>query len=337
LSLHQFKCCSRAAAEGDRYASTFWLLKFMTKRGTVQTDLEYAIARFLISGLGLLPRTLAVSIGRTMGRIAYHLSRGLRLTGERNLELVFPEMSGDERKRILRGCFISLGRQLGEFSHFPAMNPATLRRILDCEGLENLEAARASGRGVILFTAHLGAWELLAYGLSCLGYPVSFLVRRLDNPKVERMIERIRTRSGNRVIDKRAAVRPMLKVIREGGLLGFLIDINMAAHEGIFVDFFGTSASTTFILAKLALQTEAAVIPCFAPWDEQRQRFVLDIGAPLKLEPTSDAEKDERQLTSELTKVIENYIRRYPDQWLWIHKRWRTRPDGEPDIYNNTA
>jgi KDO2-lipid IV(A) lauroyltransferase len=270
-----------------------------------------------------------------MGQIAYHLSPQLRHTGERNLELAFPEMEERERNRILRGCFISLGRQLGEFSHFPTMNPATLRQIADFEGLENLEAARMSGRGVIMFTAHLGAWELMSYGLSCLGYPLSLLVRRIDNPKVERLIDQVRTRSGNRTIDKRGATRPMLQVIRDGGTLGLLVDVNMAPHEGIFVDFFGTPASTTFMLAKLALRTKATVIPCFAPWDVQRQRFVVQIGTPLKFEPTGDEEKDVRKYTSEFTKVIEDYIRRYPDQWLWIHKRWRTRPGEEPDIYSN--
>jgi len=305
----------------------------MRKKGKLKTNLEYISARFLISLLGMLPRPLAVGMGRTMGQITYRFSRRLKCIGERNLELAFPEMSKTERSRILRGCFISLGRQLGEFSQFSKMNSTTLDQIIYCKGLENLEAARASGRGAIIFTAHLGAWEILSYGLSCLGYPFSFLVRPLDNPRVEQMIDEIRTRFGNRTIDKRAAARPMLKVLREGGTLGLLLDINMAAREGIFVDFFGTSASTAFILAKLALQTDAAILPSFAPWDEQRQRFVLDIGAPLVLKRTHHEENDLHQLTSQFTKVIENYIRRYPDQWLWIHKRWSTRPEGEPDLY----
>ena len=169
--------------------------------------------------------------------------------------------------------------------------------------------------------------------LSLLGHPVSFLVRRLDNPKIERLLEQARTRFGNRTIDKRAAMRPMLRILKAGGTLGLLVDVNMMAHEGIFVDFFGIPASTTFDLATLALRTRAPVIPVFAPWEERRQRFVLHIGAPLNIEHTSDEDEDVRRLTSLFTKVIEDYIRRYPDQWLWIHKRWRTRPEGESDLY----
>jgi KDO2-lipid IV(A) lauroyltransferase len=305
----------------------------MSKRGSVQTNFEYATARFLLSALGLLPRRLAVGIGRMLGQTAYRVSRKLRLTGERNLELAFPNLSRPERERILRGCFMSLGRQLGEFSHFSKLSTDNLRRLVECEGLENLDAARAAGRGAILFTGHLGAWELSSVALSLLGHPVSFLVRRLDNPKIERLLEQARTRFGNRTIDKRAAMRPMLRILKAGGTLGLLVDVNMMAHEGIFVDFFGTSASTTFDLATLALRTRAPVIPVFAPWEERRQRFVLHIGAPLNIEHTNDEDEDVRRLTSLFTKVIEDYIRRYPDQWLWIHKRWRTRPEGESDLY----
>jgi KDO2-lipid IV(A) lauroyltransferase len=305
----------------------------MSKRGSIQTNLEYATARLLLAGLGLLPRRLAVGIGRMLGQTTYRVSRTLRRTGERNLELAFPALSRPERVRILRGCFISLGRQLGEFSHFSKLNTDNLRSLVECEGLENLDAARASGRGAILFTAHLGAWELSSVALSVLGYPVSFLVRRLDNPKIERLLEQARTRFGNRTMDKRGAMRPMLRTLKAGGTLGLLVDVNMLAHEGIFVDFFGTPASTTFDLAKLALRIKAPVMPVFAPWEERRQRFVLHIGAPLNIEYTGDEDEDVLRFTSLFTRVIEDYIRLYPDQWLWIHKRWRTRPAGESDLY----
>ncbi|MGH9881457.1 MAG: lysophospholipid acyltransferase family protein [Pyrinomonadaceae bacterium] len=303
----------------------------MDKRSRIRTNVEYAVARCLISGLGLLPLRVAVAIGRTMGRVAYLVSRSLRRTGMRNLELAFPEMTEDERRRILRGCFINLGRLLGQFSHLSTISPESLGQIVYCEGLENLDAVR--GRGVILLTGHLGAWELTSFALSCFGYPLSFLVRRLDNPRIEGLIEEIRTRFGNRTIDKRSAGRPMLRSLRGGDTLGLLVDVNMLAHEGIFVDFLGTPASTTFLMAKLALRTGAVVIPVFAPWEEQQQRFVLHIGAPLTIENTGDEAEDIRRLTSLATETVEWYVRRYPDQWLWIHKRWRTRPAGEPDLY----
>lgn len=305
----------------------------MGKNGKVQTALEYAAVRGLLTGLGWLPRPLAVATARGLGRVAYSLGGRLRRTGERNIELAFPDLTEHERASILRGCFKSLGRLLGEFSQFPYATPEDLRRIIEFQGLENLQAALAEGRGVIVFTAHLGAWELLSFALSAFGYPMSFLVRRIDNSQVERLVEKTRTRFGNLSIDKRAAARPMMRVLRQGGIVGILIDLNTQQHEGVFVDFFGVPASTTTSLAKIALRTNAAVIPFCMPWDEQRQRFLMRIDPPLEITRTGNEDKDVPRLTSLFTSVIESYVRLYPDQWLWIHKRWNTRPAGEEEIY----
>ena len=296
--------------------------------------MEYAAARTILTGLRWLPRPLAVATGRGMGQLAYRVGGRLQRTGLRNLELAFPEMPEQERARILRGCFLNLGRLLGEVSHFPRATPESLRQIIECEGLENLEAARASGRGVILFTGHLGAWELSSFALSAFGYPLSFLVRRIDNPKVEQLIEKTRTRFGNRSIDKRSAARAMLRALYAGEMLGILVDLNTQPHEGVFVDFFGIPASTTSGLASIALRTDAAVLPIFVPWDDERQRFLLRIDPPLAITQTGDEREDVRQLTAQFTSVIETYVKRYPDQWLWIHKRWNTRPAGEANFYS---
>jgi Kdo2-lipid IVA lauroyltransferase/acyltransferase len=307
----------------------------MGKQGKVKTALEYAVARTVLTGLRWLPRSLAVATGRGLGRLAYRAGGRLTRTGFRNLELAFPKMSQQERARILRGCFINLGRLLGEVSHFPSATPESLQQLIECEGLEHLEAARQRGRGVILFTGHLGAWELSSFALSAFGYPMSFLVRRIDNPLVEQLVEKTRTRFGNRSIDKRAAARPMLRALHAGEMLGILVDLNTQSHEGVFVDFFGIPASTTTGLASIALRTDAAVLPIFVPWDEQRQRFLLHIDPPLSITPTGDEQEDIRQLTALFTSVIEKYVRRYPDQWLWIHKRWNTRPNGEANFYSS--
>jgi KDO2-lipid IV(A) lauroyltransferase len=309
----------------------------MGKHGKVQTALEYAAARSLLAGIGLLPRPLAVTVGRAVGRVGYAFGGRLRRTGLRNLELAFPLMSEPERERILRGCFKSLGRLLGEFSKFPRATPESLRRVVECEGLENLQAARERGRGVILFTGHLGAWELSSFALSAFGYPMSFLVRRIDNPLVEQFVEKTRTRFGNRSIDKRAAMRPMFKTLRAGNTLGILVDLNTQPHEGIFVDYFGIPASTTSGVAALALRTGAAVLPVFVPWDEQRGRFVLRVDPPLAITPTGEEKEDVKQLTALFTSVVESYVRRFPDQWLWIHKRWNTRPNNAADLYAQPA
>lgn len=305
----------------------------MGKRGKTQTALEYLAARTVLTGLGLMPRTAAVATAGGLARFAYLFGGRLRRTGERNLELAFPDLTGAERSRILRASFQSLGRLLGEFSQLPRTTPEALRRLITFEGLENLEAAQRRGRGVILFTGHLGAWELSSFALSAFGYPMSFLVRRMDNPKIEPLVERTRTRFGNRSIDKRAAARPMLRILREGGTLGLLVDLNTLPHEGVFVDFFGIPASTTASVATLALRTKAAVLPVFVPWDKERGRFILRIEPPLEIEVTGDNETDVRNLTSQFTSVIESYVKRFPEQWLWIHKRWNTRPEGEPNLY----
>jgi KDO2-lipid IV(A) lauroyltransferase len=252
--------------------------------------------------------------------------------GQRNLGIAFPDLAPTRREELLRGCFANLGRLLGIFSHF-TKRPEKLKAVIKCEGLEHLHAAEAKGRGVILFTGHVGAWELSSFALSLFGHPLSFLVRRIDNPKIEALVDRARTQLGNRTIDKRSAAREMLRILEAAGAIGILVDLNTLDREAIFVDFFGVPASTTFMLAKLALRTGAEVLPVFAPWNEKQRRFVLKIDEPLTFQSSGDEAEDVRRLTQMFTGVVEQYVRTYPDQWLWIHRRWKTRPPGEAEIY----
>jgi Kdo2-lipid IVA lauroyltransferase/acyltransferase len=307
----------------------------MGKKGKTQEFLEYAMARALLSGLGALPRATAVRAGIAMGRAAYRVAGGLRRTGLRNLELAFPEMPTEERERILRGTFESLGRQLGEVSQFPRATPERLRAVAeyDSEDVKLLDVARERGRGVIFLTSHLGAWEMLCFAHSALYEPLSFLVRPLDNPRIDRMVESLRTRFGNRPIDKGAAARTALRLLKQGGTLGVLADLNTQEREGVFVPFFGHLACTTAGVATLALRTDATVIPVCAPWDESRQKFIFRGGPVIELVRTGDDRRDVEINTANFTAAIESHVRRFPDQWLWIHKRWKTRPKGEPDIY----
>jgi KDO2-lipid IV(A) lauroyltransferase len=306
----------------------------MSKHSKLQTSLEYAAARVMLTIFGHMPRPIAIAMGRSLGHLANPFAGRLRRTGLRNLEMAFPEMSLRERERIVHACFLSLGRQLGEFSQFNRATPESLRRIVGCVGLENLEAAQKRGKGVLLFTGHLGAWELSSFALAAFGHPLSFIVRRLDNEKIEPLVEKVRTRFGNETIDKFTSPRRLLRALREGKTLGVLVDLNTHPPGAVFVDFFGIRAATTTGLANLALRTEAAVLPVFAPWDEQHRRFLLKIDAPLVFDRTGDEAEDVRRLTQSFTSVVENYVRRYPDQWLWIHRRWKTRPTGEPEIYD---
>lgn len=298
-----------------------------------RTHLEYGAARLLLGLFSVLPLGISLRLGSMLGRGFYHLARGLRRTGRRNLELAFPELGRSERERLLQGCFENLGRLLGVFSHFGNESDKAWRTIIDCEGLENLEAARNQKQGVILFTGHIGAWELSSFALSLFDHPLRFLVRRIDNPKIEELIDRGRSSRGNRTIDKRFAAREILRILNDGGTLGILVDLNTLDREAVFVDFFGVKASTTFMVAKLALRTGALVLPVFAPWDKARKKFVLKVHEPLSFERTADEAEVIVRLTQVMTKVVESYVRRYPDQWLWIHRRWKTRPPGEMEIY----
>jgi KDO2-lipid IV(A) lauroyltransferase len=307
----------------------------MGKKGKAQEFLEYAAARALLSGLGALPRPSAVRVGRALGRSAYKLAGGLKRTGLRNLEIAFPEMPLAERERILRGTFESLGRQFGEVSQFPRATPERLREVAEYDGedVKLLDVARERGRGVIFLTSHLGAWEMLCFAHSALYEPLSFLVRPLDNPRIDRMVERLRTRFGNRPIDKGAAARTALRLLKQGGTLGVLADLNTQEREGVFVPFFGRLACTTAGVATLALRTDATVIPVCAPWNEERQKYVFRGGPVIELVRTGDDRRDVEINTANFTAAIERHVRMFPDQWLWIHKRWKTRPKGEPDIY----
>jgi len=303
----------------------------MAEKGKLRINLEYWWARAVLGLFRRLTLQRGMALGRAVGRLGFWFPK-LRRTGERNFELAFPDLPDYERRRLLRGSFENLGRLLAIFSHF-ADDRQAVKEMFAVEGLEHFAGASAQGHGVILFTGHVGAWELSSFGLSLFGHPLSFLVRRIDNPKIEAMIDRIRSGPGNRTIDKRSAAREMLAILREGGTLGILVDLNTLGREAIFVDFFGIPAATTFIVAKLALRTGASVLPVFAPWDDDHKRFRLKIGAPLPMERTGDEDEDVRRLTQQYTRVVEDCVRRYPDQWLWIHRRWKTRPEGEAGIY----
>lgn len=304
----------------------------MAAHGKIRTNLEYLLTRALVGFFSLLPLRSAISLGSSIGRVGLWFPK-LRRTGERNLEIAFPELSFDDRRKLLKGCFESLGRLLGIFPHFKKESTESWRQVIDCQGLDQLASLRAEGRGIILFTGHVGAWELTSFALSLFDQPLSFLVRRIDNPKIEAYVDSYRTCRGNRTIDKMFAAREMLQLLQRGGTLGILVDLNTLEREAVFVDFFGIKAATTFTVAKLALRTGAAVVPVFAPWDDAKKKFVVRIDEPISFEHSENEDENILRLTQAFTSVVESYVRQYPDQWLWIHRRWRTRPQAEPDLY----
>ena len=307
----------------------------MTKHGKLQTFLEYAAVKSVLGILCRLPPSASYSIGSWLGRIGYVFAGDLRRTGAINLRLAFPEKSEQERSRLLRQCFESLGRQLGLFSQMASRSRQELKQLVEVQGIENLQQSRAAcGDKLIYYTGHLGAWEMTSFGISVLGYPFTFLVRRIDNEKIEQLVNQVRTRFGNKTIDKLSAARSMLKILRSGETaLGLLPDLNTLHDEAIFVDFFGVPAATTFLIAKLAVRTNTPVIPFFAPWSKEKGKYLLIIEKPISAESTADEEADVLRITTEITRRVESQIRQYPGQWLWIHKRWKTRPPGAAPIY----
>ena len=302
-------------------------------RSTVRNLLEYIPAWFILHSLTLMPRSVAIATSTLIARAAYYLHGRLRRVGSRNLEMAMPDLDQTTRKLIIRTVFLNMGRLLGEFSQFPKLNRNNIERFVVYDGLENYQRAAGRGRGVLFLTGHFGAWELCAFAHGVFGNRLNFLVRPLDNPRIDALITRYRTLSGNQVIDKNSAVKPVLKALGKGEAVGFLADANTLPDQGVFCDFFGIPACSTTGLAVFALRAGAPVVPGFLLWDDRLGKHRLRFDPEIPLVKTGDFKDDVRLNTARFTGVIEDYSRRYPDQWLWIHKRWKTRPEGEPDLY----
>ncbi|MGA7887324.1 MAG: lysophospholipid acyltransferase family protein [Acidobacteriaceae bacterium] len=291
------------------------------------------MVRMLLSGFAVLPRPLAWRVGAAVGWFAWLAVPKLRRTGLRNLEIAFPQMPAAERERLLRRLYRHLGRQLAEFCRMPRYTRDNTRGLIRYEGLEHYLAARERGHGVLIITGHLGAWELSSFWHSLMGYPMTMVIRRLDNPRVDRLVNGIRCLHGNRVVHKDDFARGLLAAMRQGDTVGILMDTNMTPPQGVFVPFFGTPACTASGLARVALRTGAAVLPGFLVWEDAEQQFVLRFGPEIPLLRTGDDERDIVENTARFTAAIEESIRCSPDQWLWVHRRWKTRPPGEAPVY----
>lgn len=295
--------------------------------------LEYAPVWLIVRGLGLLPRPGARALAIGVARLLYVLHSRLRRVGLRNLEIAFPQMSLSERERLLRAEFDNLGRLLAEFCLFPRYTRENVSRVAIYDGLENYRAAQARGKGVLFLTAHLGGWELGSFVHSLNGYPLREVVRPLDNRRLNRLVERYRTLHGNSTFDKQEFARGLLAAMRAGETVGVLMDTNMTPPQGVFVPFFGVPACTASGIARVALRTDAAVVPAFTIWDPQLGKYRIHFEPALKLTRTGNDEADGVENTALFTRVIEEFIRRHPDQWLWVHRRWKTRPAGEGPMY----
>lgn len=292
----------------------------------MQKRLEFALIWLLVQLIGWLPRPIARKIGAATGALAYGAFPRLRQVGRENLVLALPEKPPAEREQILRGVYRSLGWQLAEFCRMRHYTLAQASRFIRYEGLENYLHARAQGKGVLVLTGHIGAWELSSFYHSLAGYPMNMVIRRLDNPYLDRFVNRIRCLHGNRVLHKDDFARRLIAAMRHGDTVGILMDTNMTPPQGVFVDFFGRPACTAAGVARVAQRTGAAVLPGYLVWEPAENRYVLHFLPALTLVHTGDDGQDAVANTQLFTSVLESIIRQYPDQWLWVHRRWKTRP-----------
>lgn len=295
--------------------------------------LEYAPVWVIVRIFAVLPRPVARGFGIVVAHLVRLLHRRLWRVGMRNLELAFPEKSKNERNRILRGVYTSLGRLLAEFAKFPEYTKGNVKRVAVYEGFENFERARERGRGVLFMTAHLGGWEIGAFAHSIYGNPLNVMMRELDNPYLDRLVTEYRSLHGNRMMSKDDFARGLIGAMRRGETVGILMDTNMTPPQGVFVDYFGHLACTASGVARVALRTGAAVVPAFTIWDKEIGKYRIHFDPPIQLANTGNDEADAITNTAAFTKKIEEFVRRYPDQWLWVHRRWKTRPQGEESLY----
>jgi len=297
------------------------------KKSPFREWLEYWLARALLASLAVGPRRMSFALARIYTKLLDLAMPRLRQVALRNISLALPQLDARARARIAGGVFASVARLLVVFARFPRIGPHNIKDWIRYEGYEHFEEALRSGRGVLFATAHLGNWELSAFAHAILSRPMHVIVRPLDNRRLDALVAHRRSLSGNRLIDKSEFARPILKALAENQAVGILVDQNASLEEGVFVDFFGVPACAFTGFAKLAAHSGAAVIPGYALWSAAESRYVLRFDPALEI--TGDAAAD----TARIQHHLEQVIRRHPDQWLWIHRRWRTRPAGEPPLY----
>jgi KDO2-lipid IV(A) lauroyltransferase len=281
----------------------------------------------LFKSLELTPLPLARGLASFYARALDRAVPRLRRVGRHNLAMAMPEKSAAEREAILDGTFRSIGRVLLALARFPQIHSENVAQWIRYHGYEHFTAAMARGKGVLFATGHLGNWELSAFSHALMSAPMGVVVRPLDNPRIDDFIERRRALSGNQLISKRDFARPILHALRRNEAVGILVDQNVVVDAGVFVDFFGTPACSGTTFAKIAARSGAAVIPGFAFWSDAEQRHILHFYPEVPI--SGDADID----TAAIQKAVEIAIREHPDQWLWIHRRWKTRPDGQPSLY----
>lgn len=295
---------------------------------------EFAAVWLILKTVGVLPRAVAHGVAAAIARLLFALRPKLKKTAEFNLRLAFPDWTDAQRKEVTGKMVRQLGWMAAEFARFPKLTKDNVGQVVILDGHENFLEAQRRGKGVIYLTGHIGAWELSSFAHALYGYPLQYMARPLDNERLDALVNRYRGASGNQPIFKNESARVMLKVLKDAGTVGILADQNTMPEEGVFVDFFGKHACTTSGIARVALHTDAAVVPGYAVWDETIRKYRLRFEPAVELIRTGDSERDILENTQRFAKVIEGIIRKHPDQWVWMHARWKTRPAGEAPLYD---
>jgi KDO2-lipid IV(A) lauroyltransferase len=309
----------------------------MTRKGAIQIWAEFTATKAMKALLRALPRRTSLALGRATARGAFRVLGSRLRSGIRSLEIAYPEMPEHERRRILRASVESIGRTVVEFANFHPANAEESKEIVEFdfedEQFQLYKKAKAEGRGVLMATAHIGNWELVLAGFSLQYEPIYFTARELDNPKIDKMFTEMRAKFGSRQFYKTDSAKEVLHALKAGESVGILPDVNVLPNEGVFVPFFGVKACTTSGVARLAIKTNSLIFPMFAIWDQVRNKYIVHNGRAIEPANTGDRDADIVSTTAAFTEEIEKIVRRFPEQWLWIHRRWKTRPSGESELY----
>lgn len=287
-----------------------------------------SILKIMAFILGHIPLGLALFLGDTLGSVAFRLDSKRRKIALANLDLAYgASLPPQEKEAMVKSLYRHLFRMFLEFMRIPWLTRESIKGYVECEGEDNLKGALAKGKGAVLLTAHFGNWELLGAYLGLSGYTLDVVAREVDNPAFEEFVKWVRTRCGNRIIYKQRSMKKLLKCLGGNGIAGILLDQNVAHIEGVFVDFFGTPACTNKNTAALAAAAGAAIVPAFIFREGSRHRLV--ICPEIELSNTGDKAADALENTARMTRAIEAMVRLAPQQWFWVHRRWKTRPPEE--------
>jgi Kdo2-lipid IVA lauroyltransferase/acyltransferase len=299
----------------------------------MRKNLEYALAWSTLKFLGLLPRPWARWAGARLAALLFRLQPVWGQIALFNLQLAFPDWSESQRQNVVHDMVRNLGWLAAEFAHLPNYNRKNIEKVVVLDGFENVAAAERQGKGVLFLTGHVGAWELKPFAHALYHRPLHFVIRPINNERVDALVNRYRSLSGNRPIHKKQAAREILRVLHRGGAVGVLADQNAALEDSLFVDFLGIPAATTTGLARVARHSGAPVVPSYTYWDQTLGKYRLRYDPALILDRTDDEDADIRCYVAQFNQVLSDYVRRFPDQWFWVHRRWKTRPAGEEPIY----